>query len=471
MNFNKITNNLKNSLRPTENRQGSFAVAMIAAACAIAVLFNLFVSQLPSALADIDVSGRDIYSVSDTSKELLGSLENDIQIIVLAEKSSVDNRIEKFIDKYAALSDRIAVEYIDPVQYPSALQEYGAEQNSVVVACADTDKQEVIAFTDIIQYDESSYYTTGQYAETAFDAEGRLTSAIDYVVNDTSKTAYTLQGHNETNLPSQITEQMSKAHFTVGSLNLLTNGSVPADCDLIIINAPTADLADDELDMLKDYLARGGHVTLLLSYEDTDTPNFDSLMQAYGIQKQNGYAADYSRYYQDNAYIFFPTLSAESNITADLGEDAQALVYNAKALTLTTPEKETVNITAFLTTSEDSAIITDNNEIRGQYCIAAAATEEIDENTTANLTVYGASSIIAEDIITSFGNLANSQIFLNSITADFADTANVAIPAKSLETTYNTIRYGGLWSILTVIVIPIAFLICGLVRWQKRRRL
>ncbi len=167
----------------------------------------------PSALADIDVSGRDIYSVSDTSKELLGSLENDIQIIVLAEKSSVDNRIEKFIDKYAALSDRIAVEYIDPVQYPSALQEYGAEQNSVVVACTDTDKQEVIAFTDIIQYDESSYYTTGQYAETAFDAEGRLTSAIDYVVNDTSKTAYTLQGHNETNLQSQITEQMSKAPF------------------------------------------------------------------------------------------------------------------------------------------------------------------------------------------------------------------------------------------------------------------
>lgn len=124
------------------------------------------------------------------------------------------------------------------MQYPSALQEYRSEQNSVVVACTDTDKQEVIAFTDIIQYDESSYYTTGQYAETAFDAEGRLTSAIDYVVNDTSKTAYTLQGHNETNLPSQITEQMSKAHFTVGSLNLLTNDSVPADCDLIIINTP-----------------------------------------------------------------------------------------------------------------------------------------------------------------------------------------------------------------------------------------
>lgn len=463
--------NIKKQFETVKSRQGSFATSLIAIAIIIVIVFNLLVSQLPESWSDLDVSGRDLYSISDTTVEFLQTLDTDIQLVVLAESGTIDSRIEKFINKYAELSDHISLEYIDPVQYPSALQTYEAEQDSVVVICEENDNQEVIPFSDIIQYDETAYYTMGQYSETAFDAEGQLTSAIDYVTNDNTKIAYELSGHNETQLSDKVKEQMEKSHFTINSLNLLSDGGIPEDCDLIICNAPTSDLADDELDMLKEYLSTGGHLTILLSYEDTDTPNLNSLMKSYGIEVKDGYVADYSLYYQNNPYIFFPVLSSESSITSGFSEDSLALVYNCRGLEETTPSKDTITTETFMSTSSQAAVVTDTTETSGEYAIAISATDEIDEETKANLTVYGAQSIIADDIISAFANVINLDVFMNSLTNDFTDIENISIEPKSLTTTYNTITNSGLWSSLFVAIIPLGFLIFGLVHWLKRRKL
>ena len=467
--FNKL--NTKQQFKTIKSKQGSFAAALIAVAVAIAIIFNLIVSQLPEGLSSIDISGRDLYSISETSVELLQNLSDEVRLVVLAEDGSVDNRIEKFIDKYAGLSDKVSVEYIDPIQYPSALQTYEAEQDNIVVICQATDKQAVIKFSDIIQSDESGYYMTGQYTETAFDAEGQLTSAIDYVTTDSGKTAYTLGGHNETDLSATVLKQMEKSHFIVNSLNLLTDGSIPEDCDLLICNAPTVDLADDELAMLEEYLAKGGHLTLLLSEDEADTPNFDSLMKTYGITKKAGYLADYGRSYQNNAYIFFPELSTESEITSEFNSNNLALIYNSRALEETTPERSAITTESFMTSSEQGAVINGESETEGKFSVAVCAREEIDDNTTANLTVYAGQSIIADDIVAAFANVANLDVFMNGLTNGFEDINNISIEAKSLETTYNTVRAGGLWSILFVILIPLTLVILGLVRWLRRRKL
>ncbi|MGI5824641.1 MAG: Gldg family protein [Bacillota bacterium] len=462
---------LKDQFSGTTSKHGSLAAGLIALAVIIAIVFNLLVSQLPESWSALDISGRDLYNVSETSVEFLQSLNEDIQLIVLAEDGTIDSRIEKFINKYASLSEHIYVKYIDPIQYPSALTDYNAQQDSIAVICKSTNKQQNIAFSDIIQYDTASYYTTGQYTETAFDAEGQLTSAIDYVTNDASKTAYTLAGHNESELASAVTSQMEKSRFTVNSLNLLTDGGIPDNCDLIICNAPTADLADDELAMLKEYLKSGGHLTLLLSDKDADTPNLNALMQEYGIAAESGYLADYSRYYQDNPYIFFPISAADSKITESLSDDDLILVYNSGGLQTTAPARDTITTESFLTSSDQSAMVTGSTEKAGQYAVAVAASEEISDSITANLTVYAAQSIIAEDIISAFSNVSNLDVFMNSLTNGFADISNISVEPKSLDMTYNTISAAGLWSVLTVIVIPLSFLCFGLIRWLKRKKL
>ena len=131
---------IKNLFSTVSSRQGSYSLAMTAVVIGIVVFINLIAGRLPSSLKQIDINTNNIYETTDTSRDLLKDLDKGVDFTVLAEKSSADERIRNFIEKYAALSSHINVEWIDPVLHPSALTEYEAESDTIVVSCPDTEK-------------------------------------------------------------------------------------------------------------------------------------------------------------------------------------------------------------------------------------------------------------------------------------------------------------------------------------------
>ncbi len=283
---------IKNLFSTVSSRQGSYSLAMTAVVIGIVVFINLIAGRLPSSLKQIDISTNNIYEITDTSRDLLKDLDKDVDFTILAEKSSTDERIRTFIEKYAALSSHINVEWIDPVLHPSALTEYETESDTIVVSCSDTEKTTTVSFQDIITYDEMSYYTTGSLTESEFDGEGQLTSAVNYVTTDVSKTIYTVSGYGESSLPSSVTDLMKKSSFTTEELNLMMASSIPEDCDLLLFYAPSADISEDELNLLTSYMEDGGNVFFIQGEDLTDMPNFSSLMETYGLQPSQGYIAD-----------------------------------------------------------------------------------------------------------------------------------------------------------------------------------
>ncbi len=68
----------------------------------------------------------------------------------------------------------------------------------------------------------------------------------------------------EQELAETITELMNKNGYELSEVNLLMSTSVPDDCDLLIVNAVTSDLTEDEKTMLQLYLQQRGKVTVLL---------------------------------------------------------------------------------------------------------------------------------------------------------------------------------------------------------------
>ena len=92
-----------------------------------------------------------------------------------------------------------------------------------------------------------------------------------------------------------------------------------------------------------------------------------------------------------------------------------------------------------------------------------------DEPTTV-FTVIAAPSLIDESVLTLFPNITNLSLFMNAAVNHMPGVTSLSIPAKSLETTYNMVTAGGLWSALFIIVIPLIFLIAGFVIWMKRRK-
>ena len=238
------------------------------------------------------------------------------------------------------------MEWIDPVLHPSALTEYETESDTIVVSCSDTEKTTTVSFQDIITYDEMSYYTTGSLTESEFDGEGQLTSAVNYVTTDVSKTIYTVSGHGESSLPSSVTDLMKKSSFTTEELNLLTS-----------------------------YIENGGNVFFIQGEELTDMPNFSSLMETYGLQPSQGYIADMQRSYQGNYYYIFPLLSVSEDLAENI-ESQMVLLVNAHGFTEETPARDTITLTPFMTTSSNSYAVTEDGDTEeASYVLGAVATE------------------------------------------------------------------------------------------------
>lgn len=442
-------------------RKGSYSTVIMVVIIAIVIAANVMFSKLPTAARNIDVSSNNLYSIGDTTHSVLDGLKNDVEIVVIKDKESTDKRISTLLAKYADYSDHIKVTYKDPVLYPSVLTTYDTEENNIVIKCDATDKTTKVAFSDII-VTSTSYY--GSTYETSFDGEGQLTKAIDYVSNENNKLIYTISGHGESDLGKNISGLISKSNFNVKSVNLLVDNGIPDDCDMLICNQPTKDLADDELKLLREYMENGGKMTVVLADTTTKTPNFDALMADYGISKVNGYIADTERYYGQNVYQIFPNYSS-GDITGKFGSEEYTLLFGS--LGLKVEKTDGVTVDEFLTTSnKGAAVVGENDYTEGKYTLAAAATKD-----ESRFTVFGSASIIDDKFTSYYTNLMDLQVFMNSITSNFDDVSNISIDSISLQTTYNTIANGSGIGAIFIGIIPVALLILGFLRWFGRRKL
>ena len=481
--------NIRKIFRTSGTRHGAYSVGLTALVIAVVIVLNLIVGQIPEAYRNIDVSSTKIYDISDTTTELRSDLDQEVNMTVLAVKDETDERITNFLSRYAALSDKISIEWIDPVLHPSALTEYETSENTIVISCDGTGKTTTVSFTDILVPDEYSYYYYGTETYTEFDGEGQLTSAVNYVTNDVEQTVYQTTGHGEGTLSDTITDLMEKNSYTLTEINLLMATSIPEDCDLLLMYAPTADLSEDEADLLGDYLEGGGKVMILSGdTSPADMPNLSSLLEEYGIEAADGYIADPARCYQGNYYYIFPELSVSGEMAAGISSQMVLLAY-AQGMNLVDPERETISTASFLSSSDQSYAVTEDSQRQAAYALGVVATETVsteDDGTSSDnetdseddstdtlesrLTVISAGSLIDPSITDTFPQLENTQLFMNAVTANFEGVQNLSIEAKSLGVEYNTVQHAGMFSFLVIFGIPAVILIGGFVVWMRRRK-
>ena len=395
-------------------------------ALALVILFNLIVGQLPSNWLEFDLTDNGLYEISDTSREFLSTLDQDVEIVVLAEEGATDARITKFLDRYTALSSHLSLTYVDPVAHPEEASAYEPDSDSLVVRCEATGKSRSIPYSDIITYTYTNYFSV---TEDSFDAEGQLTSAVNYVTGDTSAKVYTVSGHGET------------------------------------------DLSADELELFETYLSGGGQMVFLAGETLDALPNWETLLSNRGLDLVEGYIADPGSYYPQLGSAF--SVCGQLNLSCGLadGLDNAALTmleYSRGFLSLDTGEEDSWTVTPILsTTAQALAVTQDGTQTNGTYLLGAVS--EGDDG--GRLTVFGSSSFISGDILTNYPSLANQTLFLNAITAALEGVDNLSISAKSLSVTYNTFQNPGLWSTCFTVILPLGILLAGFIFWLKRRKL
>ena len=464
-------------------KNGSYTMVMSVIFIAVVIVINMIVSTIPSKYSEIDISSQKLYSIGDETKKMLKDLEKDVTIYQIAQSGSEDENISSLLKKYEDESKHIKVEQKDPVVNPKFVSQYTSDDlsaNSLIVVCGDRNK--VIDYNNI--YETSIDYQTYSSQTTGFDGEGQITSAIGYVTSENLPVLYTVEGHGEKDMDSSIKEDIEKANMDIKSLNLLTEGKVPDDADCLFIDSPSTDFSSDEKDAIIEYLENGGKAIIFSDYTTEDMPNFDAILENYGVQRTEGvvFEGDNQHYAMQMPYYLVPTINSTDASSETASAGYYVLAPYAQGIKQLDDVRDTVKIESILTTSDQAYSKTDLNsntiekedgDVEGPFDLGVSITENLDDDKETQIVYYSTSNLM-DSQTNQMVSGGNEKLIMESLKwmTDTEESASVSIPSKSLEVSYLTITDydAAFWKICTIALIPGIFLVIGFVVWIKRRK-
>ena len=464
-------------------KNGSYTMVMSVIFIAVVIVINMIVSTIPSKYSEIDISSQKLYSIGDETKKMLKDLEKDVTIYQIAQSGSEDENIANLLKKYEDESKHIKVEQKDPVVNPKFVSQYTSDDlsaNSLIVVCGDRNK--VIDYKNI--YETSIDYQTYSSQTTGFDGEGQITSAIGYVTSENLPVLYTVEGHGEKDMDSSVKEDIEKANMDIKSLNLLTEGSVPDDADCLFIDSPSTDFSSDEKDAIIEYLENGGKAMIFFDYTTEDMPNFDAILENYGVQRVDGvvFEGDNQHYAMQMPYYLVPTINSTDASSETASAGCYVLVPYAQGIKQLEDVRDTLKIESILTTSDQAYSKTDLNsntiekedgDVEGPFDLGVSITESLDDDKETQIVYYSTSNLM-DSQTNQMVSGGNEKLIMESLKwmTDTEESASVSIPSKSLEVSYLTITDydAAFWKICTIALIPGIFLVIGFVVWIKRRK-
>ncbi len=459
---------------------GSWSVFAAVIVIAIAVTANMIVGSLPTTSTQIDLTGNALYSLSDQTKRIAASLNRDVNLYLLASTGSEDATIVRFLNNYAALSDHIHVEAVDPNLQPTFLKGYEMEtsrlyQNSVIVDSEG--RYRLVSYDEIYVSDYSmDYYSYSYNTTTTFAGENAITNAIHYVTSDNLPKVYLLSGHGEAELSDNVANMIQQDNMESATISLISTDAVPEDAAAVLINVPSSDLGDDETDVLISYLQAGGNIVLLTDYiEEGKMTNLLRLAGTMGLSIDNGIIVEGDRNMRISRYPHYILPEIESHEITDALINGGYYILTPVAQPMIEVEDSIAEVTWILTTS-DSAYAKlaalnmkttekEDGDIAGPFHVGA-----VSENSGKMIWITSA-SLLDDNVDYTVGG-ANSNLVLNALNWMGGQEESISIRAKSLDEETLTVSESSssFWSIVMIGIIPAILIVTGIIIFVRRKR-
>ncbi|MBQ8525861.1 MAG: GldG family protein [Clostridia bacterium] len=458
---------------------GAVTCLIIAVIIVVNILFGVLGTKVNLKL---DMTKDKLLSFSEPTIETLNNLQTDVNVYSLipeAADGDLVNQLREIVEKYAKMSSKINYKVVDTEKNPEFVQKYasvgeGINQYSIIF---ETDKRfKVVDLNDALGFDSS-----GQSVQY-ISAEKLFTSALLYVTNEKTIKIGVAEGHGEMASAAYFEAILTDEGYEVESINLMTS-DIPEDMNSIIISTPEKDYDPVEIDKIDAFLDKGNSLQVLMPPTGTAFPKLESYLAEWGIEFQPGYVAetDKNHYYQTQVYLI-PEM-VNSDVTSGLINGGMMLLfpgsraikpntnqYVTEQVLLTTTDKAIVktNINAELTEGEITA---GEGDLVEKSNLASIVTKQVGDELEAKIFVSGGINFIQQTLLES--NFANKDFYMNTIASLTDNDANIFIRAKDISTPMITVTalMGIIYGAVTVIIIPLALLIAGLVIWLRRRHL
>ncbi len=471
---------------------GGYSIILTVIVIVAAVFINLIVEALPEKYTNIDLTGSDIYSISEDSEKFLSGLDSDVTIYFVATDEGRNAQLDTFVKTYAQLSDHLKVVYVDPESDYAFAEQHGLEdENSLVIASEK--RSQAVPYDSIYQYSEevwneyySMYYMYGyQIEEVAtpdvFDADNQITSAIDYVTTENLPTVYLLEGHGETELSANIAALLEYNNIRTNKVNLLSTGNkLPEDASVIVVNNPSSDLTAEETKALTSFIDEGGKVILVTDVKNYDTEsmkNLTAVAEHCGLTAHDGVVLeDNTGYYTMNKYFLLPKLQPCALTVSITNPGAVSILMNrAHAIVRDEEYQGSMAITPVLRTSDSAYIIGADEEVRerrdddvtGEFYLGAMSRNQSD-----GLLVWYSASYINSDASMNYVNYNNLYVFGYTVTEICDKPVTITVDSTAINADSYLVMNETAVTVLTVIIqylMPLAILVPSVIVWIRRR--
>ena len=469
------------------------------------VALNMLIGLIPDRLTQLDLTSNKIYSVSQTTKDYLSSLKEDVTVYVLCADGDASVILAPLLDRFGSYP-HVKVENVNTTLHPEFKDAYTEDEldnYSIIVESAR--RYQVIGYYDMMFYQHETLgqipyqeyqknvlpnATLYQYyyqvdvttAVLFFDGEHVLTSAIEYVSLTSIPHAYTLTSHGETVLPENLFTYLNQLNFTVETLDLKTgNAAIPEDCSVLLINDPETDLSEEEASLFKAYLAGGGHILLLTNPGCSDLTRLMDVCKSFGMEALDGTLYDGSAYHDTLAdYNLYPIPAQVADNTSPVyginylpvGYRYHTWFPKAHAIGTTAEAPDGIDVYDLQTTSPEGQLKTGEEmpEEKGTYAVGSIA---VKSDTGGKLAWYSCADAFTEAGATSSsgGNYIYLYCTLAYLSDKYESTLGPIYSISLAEPVLNTTQSNAaLFVTIGIVLVPLAVLAAGITVWAIRRR-
>lgn len=469
---NKEPGRIKRSFTSRQFKSGAYSSVITVIVIALVVVVNMVFNKLD---LSTDLTSDSLFTLTKDSQKVLKDVKDDITIYYMVTKGEEQDYIKRVIKQYNKVSDHIKVVTKDPVVYPNFSRKYvddAVSDNDVIVVDETTGAAKYVSCDDMLYSDQYSYYTSGS-SEQYLDVEGQVTSAIQNVLSTDKKKIYVVTGHDEQSISDSLSKTLEKMNVDVQDISLVTQKKVPDDCSLLIEYGPQSGLRDSEKTVIMDYLKKGGTAILMPGYVEKETPNIDEILDYYGMSIQKGVIYEGVGHYENYLNWIVPTINTDADVMSKFDDKDYVVIGSSQSIKeqKASSLRNSLKLTDILTTSKQSLLKKDpssqntdkeKGDLSGPFTTGVYAEETVDDGTT-KLTVI-ATNEVQDDLM---------QNVISGMLGDSKDgTTNTSIEAKSLSYSTITMSAGSaiVWSVVLVILVPLALLLTGFAIWFTRRR-
>ncbi len=475
---------MPNPMHSRQAKYGAYAAVYTIVIIAVLAAINFLANRYTKSW---DSTANKQFSLADQTKKVVGGLQKDVTIDYF-DKATQFPQARDLLDRYAALSPKLKVNYYDPDKKPQIAKAAGVRTYGTIQVEAGPKKEEAKSLTE--------EEVTGAIIRALKTGERNacfVTGSGERGLDDTGRSGY-----------SSVKDALERSNIKTRTVNLLTSGAkpatppapgaaagapaagkiaVPGDCTVLVVAGPQHDYVQPETDAIKAYIEGGGKGLFLLdpplamsSSQTDDIATLEAVLATWGVTVNKDLALDTSGIGQIfNLGPEVPLVTSyESHPIVNQMKDVATAFPLARTLDVKNGDKTTVD--KLFTTSENSYATTDlksgsiridpKKDKKGPLTLGAAG--KYNGSPEGRFVVVGSSLWPANSFIRFNGN---RDLLLNMMNWLTADEDLISIRPKSPEDRPLNMSAQKLGTVfwLSVVIFPLAVVGFGMATWWKRR--